>query len=702
MIRDGIKRFACGVFDESLVSDNPDLHANRLAEHQARTDAENGLSQEDVLRAAALRGERGTVWQRRNSMGKINVLDKHVADLIAAGEVVERPASVVKELVENSIDAGASSVTVEIKNGGVTFLRVTDNGCGIARDDVPVAFLSHATSKIAGRDDLESIATLGFRGEALASVAAVAHVELLTRTKEELAGTRYGIDGGGERFCEDAGCPEGTTFVVRDLFYNTPARMKFLKKDVTEGNAVAAVVDKEALAHPEVSLRFLRDGREALNAPGDGKLKSAVYAVFGKEFTAGLIPVDYELNGVKVSGFVSSPAAARPNRSMQNFFLNGRYVKSRTAMVALEEGFKGSLMVGKVPACVLHLKVPLATVDVNVHPAKIEVRFLNEKPVFDAVYHGVKAALNQGDTPHVMKLSDSAAPAFRREEAPAEQLHLVPRTEQPAPSFVPTAPQGTAGPVPPAFAEPPVPAHADGLVRPAYRPVTAAPDIERDEDDIPEEPPVQEIPARAQPVPECAAEDRPAAAAEVPEKFVGEAFGTYVILERGDSLVFVDKHAAHERLLYEKLKRESGESDRQLLLVPVSVTLDKNEYSAVLSSLDICAKAGFEIEDFGSGTVLVRTAPMILGGSGVAESVMEIAGYLAASKTDVTTEKLDWLYHNVACRAAVKAGDAASPAELMDLVRRAEREGVRYCPHGRPVFFLLTRKELEHQFGRIP
>lgn len=634
-------------------------------------------------------------------MRKIKVLDKHVADLIAAGEVVERPASVVKELIENSIDAGASSVTVEIKNGGVTFLRVTDNGCGIAREDVPVAFLSHATSKITGKDDLEAIATLGFRGEALASIASVAHVEMLTRTAEELAGTRYGIDGGGEQFCEDAGCPEGTTFFVRDLFYNTPARMKFLKKDITEGNAVAAVVDKEVLAHPEVSFRFLRDGREALNAPGDGKLKSAIYAVFGKEFTAGLIPLDYKLNGVKVSGFVSSPAAARPNRSMQNFFLNGRYVKSRTAMVALEEGFKGSLMVGKVPACVLHLTVPLGTVDVNVHPAKIEVRFLNEKPVFDAVYHGVKAALNKGDTPHVMKFSDSAAPVFRRSETPEEQLHFVPSTVKPAPFPAPAA-----RPQPSVMPHESTPESAPSRVsfRSTYRPAISVPDIERDEDDgVPD---VSKRPETERPVPAPAAPVQPETAlrpeADVPEKFVGEAFGTYVILERGDSLVFVDKHAAHERLLYEKLKRESTESDRQLLLVPVSVTLDKNEYSAVLSSLDICAKAGFEIENFGPGTVLVRTAPMILGGNGVAEAVMEIAGYLASNKTDVTTEKLDWLYHNVACRAAMKAGDSTSPEELMDLVRRAEREDVRYCPHGRPVFFLLTKKELEHQFGRIP
>jgi DNA mismatch repair protein MutL len=625
-------------------------------------------------------------------MGKINVLDKHIADLIAAGEVVERPASVIKELIENSIDAGAAAVTVEIRNGGVTYLRVTDNGCGIAREDVPVAFLSHATSKIAGKNDLGAIGTLGFRGEALASIAAVARVEMLTRTADELAGTRYGIEGGKEQYCEDAGCAEGTTIVVRDLFYNTPARMKFLKKDITEGNAVAAVIDKEALAHPEVSFRFLRDGRETLRTPGDGNLKSAVYAVFGREFTEGLIPLDYELNGVKASGFISSPAAARPNRSMQNFFINGRYVKTRTAMVALEEAFKGSLMVGKVPACVMHLSVPLEVVDVNVHPSKIEVRFINERPIFDAVYHGVKAALNVGDKPHVLKLADSAVQPKTHKETPEQMRFSAPL---PKLKIEPQKPVSITPPV----REQPIPSVPKAIPAMSFQAAVKAPDIEFSEEEPaakpvkPSEPLVSE---KSEKVPE----PEPQYTAE-PERLIGEAFGTYILLERGDDIIFVDKHAAHERLLYEKLKAQSGESDRQLLLEPVSVTLSKDEYSAVLESLDICAKAGFEIEDFGMGTVLVRTAPMILGGNGVAEAVMEIAGYLASNKTDLTTEKVDWLYHNVACRAAVKAGDPASARELIDLVHRAEREGIRYCPHGRPVFFILTRKELERQFGRI-
>lgn len=640
-------------------------------------------------------------------MGRINVLDRHVAELIAAGEVVERPASAVKELVENAIDAGAKNVTVEMRGGGVSFLRVTDDGSGIERGDVPLAFLRHATSKISGREDLDGIATLGFRGEALASLAAVAHVELLTRTAGELAGTRYGISGGQEQFCEDAGCAEGTTIVVRDLFYNTPARMKFLKKDFTEGNAVAGVIDKEALAHPEVSFRFLRDGRETLHTPGDGQLRSAVYAVFGKEFTAGLIPLKYELNGIGAEGFVSKPSAARPNRSMQNVFINGRYVKSRTASVALEEAFRGSLMTGKIPACVLHLTVPLAAVDVNVHPAKIEVRFLNERPIFDAVYHGVKTALHVGDTAHSLKLSDSAAPAaFREAEPSAVQMRFqaapsVPEQASEAPTQAdrrPCAPPAVF-PGPAGF---PVQEAAPQEPADFSRGTLVPPDIERD-DELPPSSPPAGTPSEGPEGAESAVQEPPAAqrADEQPEKLIGEAFGTYIIVQRGDSLIFIDKHAAHERLLYEKLKAQGGRAYGQLLLEPVTVSLSKEEYSAVLESRQICGEAGFEIEDFGAGTVLVRSAPMILGGD-VAQSVMEIAGYLASSRTDVTTEKLDWLYHNVACRAAVKAGDPASPQELMDLVRRVEQEDVRYCPHGRPVSFLLTEKELERRFGRIP
>ena len=630
-------------------------------------------------------------------MGKINVLDKHIAELIAAGEVVERPASVIKELAENSVDAGASAVAIEIKNGGKTFIRVTDDGCGIARTDVPAAFMRHATSKISKRDDLENIGTLGFRGEALASIAAVSHVELITRTRDELAGTRFFINGGDAGKCEDAGCASGTTIVVRDIFYNTPARMKFLKKDVTESNAVAGVADKIALSHPEVSFRFLRDGRETLHTPGDGRIKSAVFAVYGREFTAGLIPADYELDGVKVSGFVCKPSAARPNRSMQNFFINGRYVKSRTVAVALEEAYKGSIMVGKVPSCAIYIEIPYGTVDVNVHPSKMEVRFINEKPIFSAVYHAVKTALNEDGV--------QSAPAKTVEITPEPKLPEKPVEAKTSFSYTPVQMdfKKQAAPVPsPRYAV------SDNLLTDAENAAAKEfvfnanrPDGNKTAGTGDDEEPCAA--AKEENLEESAGESQKELerGSEEPQKLIGEAFGTYIILERGDKLIVIDKHAAHERILYEKLKRESGEQFTQMLLEPVTVTLDKNEYSAALDSIDIYAKAGFEIEDFGSGTVIVRGAPMILGGDDIRDAVIEIAGYLVLNKSDVTTSKVEWIYHNVACRAAVKAGDRMSDEELTAIADKVESDDVRYCPHGRPVRLVFERKDIERRFGRI-
>ena len=669
-------------------------------------------------------------------MGRIHVLDQHVAELIAAGEVVERPSSVIKELLENAVDAGATSVTVEIKHGGVSYLRVTDNGCGIAREDVPVAFLRHATSKVNSQKDLEGILTLGFRGEALASIAAVARVELLTRVGDALEGTRYVISGGEEESCEPAGCPAGTTIVVRDLFYNTPARMKFLKKDVVEGNAVASVIDKLALSHPEIAFRFLRDGKEGLRTPGNGKLRDAIYAVYGREFTQGLIPVDYAYGGVTVKGLISKPAAARPNRSMQNFFLNGRYVKSRTAMVALEEAYKGSLMVGKLPACVLHLTIASQAVDVNVHPAKIEVRFVNEKPLFDCVYHGVKTALNQGDAPRTVHLPAARLPVVPVEtgsqlsiDAVSKETVPVPSVSQQEESLHGQASESEPEISVPQLSQPYLASRA--FLRDSSR---LFPSVRRAEAEKPEKqelPPTESVssapreqpaktPEEQDPVkpgspkePGHGEKEEPAGDSQEPlalpeekprtvSRLIGEAFGTYIILERGDELVLIDKHAAHERMIYEKLKDQRGEADRQLLLQPIPVTLEKNEYAAVLEGRALCEQAGFEIEDFGPGTVLVRTVPLILGTDDIAGTVMEIAGYLLRSKQDLTTEKLDWLYHNVACRAAVKAGDESSPAELIALADRlAAHPEIRYCPHGRPVSVVFARRELEKQFGRI-
>ena len=673
---------------------------------------------------------------------RIHVLDKHTAELIAAGEVVERPSSVIKELMENAIDAGAKSITVEIQNGGITLMRIIDDGIGIARDDVPTAFLRHATSKVRSEEDLDAIGTLGFRGEALASISAVARVELITRTADDLAATRYVIEGGEEVLLEDAARSQGTTIVVRDLFYNVPARMKFLKKDVSEANSVAGVVDRVALSHPEVSVRFVRDGREELLTPGDGKLHSCIYAVFGKDFANTLIPLDYALADVQVQGLICRPESGRANRTMQHFFINGRYVKTRTAMAALEEAYKGSMMVGKMPACVLHITMPLGLVDVNVHPAKIEVRFVNERPLFDAVYHGVKSAILAQSNKVSMTLPGKK-PEEKSEPAP-EQLRLQtplarttpsPVTDKPA-----TAEENTASVTPPAVfsTEKPIALTngfgdlTAGMAAPmASKPLSSLPlrdaasntyprglnppDISADdEDDFFQKPLSAKAssrtsdeltssePTTSPPALASSASNTAEPAADEPRIAVlGEVFSTYIVAQQGDALYFIDKHAAHERILYNQLK-QGAQDAAQMLLVPVSVTLSREEYAALLTAWDDLAKAGFELEDFGGSSVLVRTVPMMLEAADASALIEEIAGGLAAGRREITTDKLDWIFHSTACRAAIKAGDISRPQELEQLACRVLlQEDVRTCPHGRPVCFEITRRELEKQFGRI-
>lgn len=644
-------------------------------------------------------------------MGKIKVLDKKVAELIAAGEVVERPSSVIKELVENAVDAGASVITVEIRNGGIRYMRITDNGTGIPREDVPTAFLRHATSKIGAQNDLEAIATLGFRGEALASISAMSRMEMLTRTEAETVGSRYVIND-DETFLEDAGCPVGTTIMVRDLFYNTPARMKFLKKDITEGNAVAGILDKIALSHPEISFRFIRDGKKLLHTPGDSKLLSAVYSVYGKQFSDTLIPVRYELGGVKVEGLVNMPAAGRGSRSMQSFFINGRFIKSRTAMAALEEAYKGSIMVGKFPACVLRLQLSFEAVDVNVHPAKLEVRFVNERPIFDAVYHAVKSALAAGDRKQEMRFAKPAplpdAPVQKHENMMFDMEKAKERTASPEPRSAPKTP----APFMPEEASNSVLKDADNRRAEPYFPAfEAASQIESvlDSEVRSEYHKEDKLCKQNTTTPEAAGPDsgeppqQKNGAPDFYTKLVGEAFDTYIILQYGsDALMLIDKHAAHERILYEKLKDEHKAGVAQTLLEPVMVTLSKGEYSAVLMNLEALEQAGFQTEDFGGGTVLVRSSPLLLEGGDVASSVMEIAGYLTQFKTDLTTEHLDWIYHNTACRAAIKGGNRSTDAELIALAKLLEENPeIRYCPHGRPVSMIIKKKDLEKQFGRI-
>ena len=600
-------------------------------------------------------------------MSKINVLPKHMADLIAAGEVVERPASVIKELMENSIDAGATSLTVEIKRGGITYIRVTDDGCGIEREDIRNAFKSHATSKIENEEDLLSIGTLGFRGEALASIAAVAKVDILTRTPDEEIGTLYKIEGSEEVLLDDAGCPQGTTIIVKDIFFNTPARMKFLKKDVTEGNAVSGVVDRIALSHPEVSIRFIRDDKQQLVTTGNGKLSSVVYSIFGKDFSNGLVETDYELDGIKVDGLVSLPTASRANRAMQFFFLNGRLVKSITAQAALEQAYKNAIMVGKFPACVLNITAPLNSVDVNVHPAKTEVRFENEKMIFDAVYYATKAALEEKDRPNKLDLAKAALqqeknPFLEETRKTYEQVELPKKN----PNFFATE-------LPKEYKkkEEPVP-----YVRKAEAPKPApTPTPKQVIEDIVEEAPNYKV--------------------------IGEAFDTYILVEQEGKILLIDKHAAHERMLFEKLKAESSDKFSQVLLSPITVTLSKEEYSAILSNLDVLKDAGFDIDDFGLGTVVVREVPVMLIDDDVKALVEEMAGYLLNSQAPVP-EKLDWIYHNTACRAAIKGGDKTTQYELDSFVKKLlGNPDIRYCPHGRPVLIEMTRSDLEKQFGRI-
>lgn len=628
--------------------------------------------------------------------------------------MVERPASVVKELIENSIDAGATSVTVEIQNGGVSFIRVTDDGCGIAREDVTNAFVSHATSKLLDVEDLDHIATLGFRGEALASISAVSRVTMLTKTAQELAGTEAVVEGGSTVMVSDAGCPVGTTILVRDLFYNTPARMKFLKKDVAEGNAVAACVQRVALSHPEVSFRLIREQKTVLHTAGDASLLSCAYGVFGREFAAGLIETAHDYAGVSVKGLVSKPEESRSTRGMQHFFVNGRYVRTRTAMAALEEAFKGSIMVGRFPSCVLHIAVAYDTVDVNVHPAKIEVRFVNERAVFDAVYFAVKNALTKADMPPKLSSAQTTKQLYHAMQPPlpketVEQQRIlsappkqtVPAQQSPAPFAHMTAQEYRAAAISPD--EPQLSLRDDAA--PIYGQRRAA---------IMWTPPVQVSPApptqavvtepvlhNQQAEPEPIAEHKPQPE-QTPVHLIGEAFDTYILVQRGDDILVVDKHAAHERIIYERLKAQHRTLVSQTLLSPVTVTLPQEEYTAVTQSLAALEEMGFHFEDFGGGAILVREFPLELAKEDIAAVLSELADSLIKGKRSVTPHVIDELYHSIACRSAVKAHDTSDKSELTRLLEiLAQNSELRHCPHGRPVAVAIEKKELEKRFGRV-
>lgn len=707
-------------------------------------------------------------------MAEIRVLDKHTAELIAAGEVVERPASVAKELLENAIDAGATQITLSIVRGGIQQLQIADNGSGIEAEYIDKAFVRHATSKIASAEDLGHINTLGFRGEALASIASVARVEVLTRTEADEYACCYRIEGGEPQGMEPGARPRGTTVTVNDLFYNTPARMKFLKKDVSEGTFVADIVLHEALSHPEIAFRFLRDGKQQFMTPGDGQLRSAAYAVLGREFARDLLPLDGDGGVYKVTGLVTPPRACRASRSAQHFYVNGRYVKNRTMMAALENAYKGTLMQGKYPGAILRVDMPADLVDVNVHPAKTEIRFARESDVFDAVYRTVRAALAapgsgecRFDLGHVAKENPQPAPqqttlpgsapaqsnpqrpAVAPAQPPQPQKHFntlsaaeyraLNKLTAPVPAR--TLP-GTSGvmelnSVRAPFNAPSTPQFA------ASAPHTAQEDLLDILPDLPEQQPKAEpavttalaqqpAPAQLENIesPELPEEEKsatglsalpithndPTAQADIPPeqttfapapsslplRVVGEVFKTYIITERNNELCLIDKHAAHERILFEQLAKDYGSVPSQMLLVPVQVNLSAEEKQALLAHQELLQNSGVEVDDYGGFTVVVRAVPADVPVDDVGDMVLELANHLLNGGRDALREKTEWVLHSIACRAAIKAGDRTTTDEMLALAQKIMDGSVPpFCPHGRPCVLKLTRKELEKQFGRL-
>lgn len=707
-------------------------------------------------------------------MAEIRVLDKHTAELIAAGEVVERPASVAKELLENAIDAGATQITLSIVRGGIQQLQIADNGSGIEAEYIDKAFVRHATSKITSAEDLGHIHTLGFRGEALASIASVARVEVLTRTEADEYACCYRIEGGEPQGMEPGARPRGTTVTVNDLFYNTPARMKFLKKDVSEGTFVADIVLHEALSHPEIAFRFLRDGKQQFMTPGDGQLRSAAYAVLGREFARDLLPLDGDGGVYKVTGLVTPPRACRASRSAQHFYVNGRYVKNRTMMAALENAYKGTLMQGKYPGAILRVDMPADLVDVNVHPAKTEIRFARESDVFDAVYRTVRAALAapgsgecRFDLGHVAKENPQPAPqqttlpgsapaqsnpqrpavapaqppqpqkyfntlsaaeyrALNKLTAPVHARTLpgasgvmelnsvrAPFNAPSTPQFAATAPhtaqedlldilpdlpeqQPKAEPaVTTALAQQPAPAQLENIESPEL------PEEEKSATGLSALPITHNAPTAQADIPPEQTTFAPAPAS-LPLRVVGEVFKTYIITERNNELCLIDKHAAHERILFEQLARDYGSVPSQMLLVPVQVNLSAEEKQALLAHQELLQNSGVEVDDYGGFTVVVRAVPADVPVDDVGDMVLELANHLLNGGRDALREKTEWVLHSIACRAAIKAGDRTTTDEMLALAQKIMDGSVPpFCPHGRPCVLKLTRKELEKQFGRL-
>ncbi len=694
-------------------------------------------------------------------MAIINRLPPHLANLIAAGEVVERPASVVKELVENAVDAGAKKVTVELRDGGMTFLRVTDDGCGMGPEDAKTAFLRHATSKIRTQEDLEAIGTMGFRGEALAAIASVSRIDLLTKERGSVAGTSLRLEAGQVVEESEAGCPEGTTIIIRDLFFNTPARMKFMKQDSVEGGAVSGTVQRQALAHPEVAMRLIRDGKELLNTPGDGKLLSAMAGIYGKE-AGSFVAVESRWEGNRIWGFVSRPTQARASRTHQIFFVNGRPVKSRLLQSALEEAYRNQMMVGKFPACVLHLELPRNRVDVNVHPAKTEVKFLAEPDIFDCVRYGVQAALRQTQDRPQVRLSredtpEEQTPAFP--EAPQQPIKATPAESSLPPRYAPgkAAPRkGDTGQKRPApgeafrtmtaeefrsFAktleEAPSPSRKQALrtleamdtirvaqPQPVQTPegpmievpaevLKATPDSPGQSAKVirvylPREEKPEEQPEKPQQsfLPEPQPEEAPQQA-ELPMPqsiswhILGELFNTYIVVESGDEAYLIDKHAAHERILFEKLRAQNHEISAQELMVSRVCRLGDELAAIVLENQSLLDELGYGVEGFGQGTVILRRVPMDLSPEEGEDCLEKLAQDLLSGRREDRDSLRDELLHTMACKAAIKAGWNTDPKEREVLVKEVlSRDDLKHCPHGRPICVKLTKKQLERQFGR--
>ncbi len=623
-------------------------------------------------------------------MPKIRELSPYVADLIAAGEVVERPSSVVKELIENAVDAKSTRIECEIRSGGITYMRVTDNGCGIDPEDVETAFLRHATSKLREAKDLEAIRTLGFRGEALAAIAAVSRIELYTKTPDRDLGIHMSMVAGAVTEKETRGCPDGTTMIIRDLFFNTPARMKFLKRDATEAGYIAQVVEHEAVAHPEISFRLIRDNKEVFRTSGNGEMDQAIYAVYGPQFKENLVPASYETETASVKGFISKPAACRGNRSMQSVFVNGRFIRSKLIQAALEEAYKNRMLVGRYPACVLDIRVPAQSVDVNVHPTKIEVKFVNERNVFDLVYRACKQALDGFSERPEIRFENKKPP--REDKIGGFQQHF----DRPAGGNIPPAP------VTPAFQ----------TAKPAQsRETGSITEKERENADYlyrPQKPAEEKAPVKEERMPrpeligESAVSEKPADIPFDPDyRFVGEIFKTYIIVEDRSGVLMIDKHALHERMIFDGLKASDPKFAPQLLLEPQVVTVPRVEFSLLREHLDEIRKIGFDIDEFSEESFIVREVPPYIGQADVAELLSELYAKIHnAHKPGL--DVLDELLHSVSCKAAVKAGNDLAEQELRTLVDTVMRTpSLQFCPHGRPVAVRLTKYQLEKQFFRI-